>query len=1088
MNNSIKILSDKDHVLQRPATYIGSMSLETFEGFIFNKELQKFEYKQYQKIQAFEKIINEILDNAIDEALRTDFKKANVIEINTDGNYISIKDNGRGVPITKILDDKGDKISQLEAAFTRARAGSNFSDDNRTTIGLNGLGSFCTSVFSKEFNVEVKSQDGTGSLICKDNLSTHKCKIKLNKNTGKTYTEVTFIPDYRRFGLTCFDENHQNLLFTRLINLSVCYPKIKFKYNGQVLYKIKPETYLTYFGNDFEQISDNDKYIIGVLPNNTDNFIHSSYVNGLNIKDGGNHIDFILNEFISRLRNSKTFKKFDITPGDIRNKIQLICIMRNFSNMQFNSQTKEKLTNSFSEIREYFKDIDFDKFVNKLVKNEKITEPIIINYKIKKQVKDQLALKNSVKLEKNFKCDKYLPATKVKKRLFITEGDSASGGLTPSLGREENSFFSTRGVPLNAYTATAKELANNEELTNIIKVLNLDINNKENSISHDCIVLAEDADCDGCFTGETKVKTLEYGDISFSELVNNKYDNFHIFTIENCKQVIKKAHSPRITKYVNELYKITLDSNESVFCTYNHLFMLETGDYIQAKDLKIGQSLQRFDSSFNNGFISLKDIFNFKEDLKDRGIVYQIYNKSNKKSYIGSTKLNLYQRFSNQRWKFSHISCLKNKDFVGHKGLYKDIDSNINDFYVRVLCEGLHDRNERFLIETLCIKYFNSCNNGYNCSQNANPIIDYNKSKEKFIKINNRRKNDKNYDIWYKQRISSSFVKYNKSQKHREKVALMNKDENIKKIQKESATKNTLKILKYLGLELTKKNYNNFRRGSAYKYDKNYDMLKDIYDLIEENDISYLVGKTKDELLNNYNYDVDKKWRTQFVNTCKKVLNSGLELNEKNYNDIKSCRMINWKKSLIKLNLTEECVINYVKNYNHKITNIEKIILDKKVPVYDLTVDDTHNFCLASNIYVHNSHIRGLYLGFFIKYARHLFEEHKIKYLKTPIAAILEKKNIVKYWFTLSDMNNYLSKHSIKNNQTLKYFKGLGSWRSDLLSNLINNNGGIENFLEEFEISEDSEKLLIDWIGESKENVQSRKEYLKDYQLDINKI
>lgn len=630
-NNNIKILSDKDHVLQRPATYIGSMSLEAFEGFIFNRELQKFEYKQYQKIQAFEKIINEILDNAIDEALRTDFKKANVIEVNTDGNYISVKDNGRGVPIAKIIDDKGNKISQLEAAFTRARAGSNFSDDNRNTIGLNGLGSFCTSVFSKEFKVEVKSQDGTGSLICRDNLSYHKCKVKLNKNTGKTYTEVTFIPDYERFGLTCFDENHQNLLFTRLINLSVCYQKIKFKYNGQVLYKIKPETYLTYFGNNFEQISDNDKYIIGILPNDTDNFIHSSYVNGLNIKDGGNHIDFILNELISRLRNNKVFKKYDITPGDIRNKIQLICIMRSFPNMQFNSQTKEKLTNSFAEIREYFKDIDFDRFVNKLVKNEKITEPIIINYKIKKQVKDQLALKNSVKLEKNFKCDKYLPATKIKKRLFITEGDSASGGLTPSLGREENSFFSTRGVPLNAYTATAKELANNEELTNIIKVLNLDINNKENSISHDCIVLAEDADCDG-------------------------------------------------------------------------------------------------------------------------------------------------------------------------------------------------------------------------------------------------------------------------------------------------------------------------------------------------------------------------------------------------------------------------------------------------------------------------SHIRGLYLGFFIKYARHLFEEHKIKYLKTPIAAILEKRNIVKYWFTLSDMNNYLSKHSIKNNQTLKYFKGLGSWRSDLLSNLINNNGGIENFLEEFEISEDSEKLLIDWIGESKENVQSRKEYLKDYQLDINKV
>ena len=416
ITNNIKILNDIEHVLMRPNMYIGSINFEDNIGFIYDKNSQKFIHKKYNYVQGFLKLLDEIIANSCDEALRTDFKKANVIEINTDGNYISVKDNGRGVPITKIVDDTGNKISQLEAAFTKLRAGGNFYDDNRNTCGMNGYGASLVTIFSKEFKVEVKSQDGTGSLICKDNLSYHKCKVKLNKNTGKTYTEVTFIPDYERFGLTCFDENHQNLLFTRLINLSVCYPKIKFKYNGQVLYKIKPETYLTYFGNDFEQISDNDKYIIGILPNDTDNFIHSSYVNGLNIKDGGNHIDFILNELISRLRNNKVFKKYDITPGDIRNKIQLICIMRSFPNMQFNSQTKEKLTNSFAEIREYFKDIDFDRFVNKLVKNEKITEPIIINYKIKKQVKDQLALKNSVKLEKNFKCDKYLPATKIKKR------------------------------------------------------------------------------------------------------------------------------------------------------------------------------------------------------------------------------------------------------------------------------------------------------------------------------------------------------------------------------------------------------------------------------------------------------------------------------------------------------------------------------------------------------------------------------------------------------------------------------------------------------------------------------------------------
>lgn len=495
--NNIEILSDIQHVLHRPATYIGSMAYENFEGFIFNKQINKFEYKQYQKIQAFEKIINEILDNCVDEALRTNFEFANLIEVNIENNTVNIKDNGRGVPITNIVDDKGKKISQLEAAFTRARAGSNFSDDNRQTIGTNGVGSFCCAVFSKQFEVRVKSKDGVGNLICKNNLSSHKCKVNLKKTSGKTFTEVSFIPDYERFGLQGFDENHQNLLYTRLINLSISYPKIKFKFNNVFLPKLKSELYLSYFDNIFEQIKDS-KYIIGILPNDTDNFIQSSYIDGLNIKEGGNHIDFILNEIISRLREHKIFKKYNVTPGDIRNKIKLICVLREFPNMQFNSQTKEKLTNPISEIREYFKNIDFDKFVNTLAKNDKIIEPIIINYKIKEQVKEQLALRNNTKIEKNFKCDKYLPATKEKKYLFITEGDSASGGLVPSLGREFISFFSTRGVPLNAYIARNKDIADNEELTNIIKALNLDItNNNKQILSHQYVVLAEDADVDG---------------------------------------------------------------------------------------------------------------------------------------------------------------------------------------------------------------------------------------------------------------------------------------------------------------------------------------------------------------------------------------------------------------------------------------------------------------------------------------------------------------------------------------------------------------------------------------------------------------
>ena len=42
-----------------------------------------------------------------------------------------------------------------------------------------------------------------------------------------------------------------------------------------------------------------------------------------------------------------------------------------------------------------------------------------------------------------------------------------------------------------------------------------------------------------------------------------------------------------------------------------------------------------------------------------------------------------------------------------------------------------------------------------------------------------------------------------------------------------------------------------------------------------------------------------------------------------------------------------------VKNYNHKIKRIEKII--DKIDVYDIEVPNTHNFALASGVFVHNS-------------------------------------------------------------------------------------------------------------------------------------
>lgn len=75
--------------------------------------------------------------------------------------------------------------------------------------------------------------------------------------------------------------------------------------------------------------------------------------------------------------------------------------------------------------------------------------------------------------------------------------NSAQSGLSEGFGRKEIGYFSTRGVPLNAYEALPGKIAENEELTNIIKCLNLKLGAKEQNTTYDNILLASDQDFDG---------------------------------------------------------------------------------------------------------------------------------------------------------------------------------------------------------------------------------------------------------------------------------------------------------------------------------------------------------------------------------------------------------------------------------------------------------------------------------------------------------------------------------------------------------------------------------------------------------------
>ena len=162
MANDFRILTARQHVRERIGMYLGSSSQEVVERFV------KGQWKTAEYVPALSKMIDEILDNSIDEAIRTNFKHANKIDVSINLDQVTVTDNGRGIPQDKIYDETSQEhILRPVAAWTRVNAGTSF-DDERVTIGTNGVGSSATNFLSSKFVGKTWSNGNMISVTCKN--------------------------------------------------------------------------------------------------------------------------------------------------------------------------------------------------------------------------------------------------------------------------------------------------------------------------------------------------------------------------------------------------------------------------------------------------------------------------------------------------------------------------------------------------------------------------------------------------------------------------------------------------------------------------------------------------------------------------------------------------------------------------------------------------------------------------------------------------------------------------------------------------------------------------------------------------------
>ena len=410
-----KKLDDISHILHRSGMYVGSIKPHTSKKWILSGD--KFIQKNITFNPAFLKIFDEIIVNSVDESKRTG-SKLNIIKVNITSNTISVWDNG-GIDVV-VHKEYNEWIPEM--IFSSLKAGSNFSDDEmRTTSGLNGIGSVLTNVFSSKFTIS--TCDGKKSFLQTFSNNMRERDEPTIKKSKTNHTQIIYLPDYEKFGMTELDESHFKLIQKRVIDIAGCNPNLQVFFNGDIIDIKSFEDYMNlYKESSIYQTNKENTWSFGIT-NSEEGFQQVSFVNSTDTYDGGTHLDFITNQIISKIRDFIKKKwKTDIKPSDIKNHI-FIFLNSTIINPAFSSQTKEKL---ITEVKDFGFDFEIsDKTMNLILKSDIISS--ISDWLEKKKVADDNKLTRQLNKQiSNVKVDKLIDAKgkdRWKCSLGIYEGD-----------------------------------------------------------------------------------------------------------------------------------------------------------------------------------------------------------------------------------------------------------------------------------------------------------------------------------------------------------------------------------------------------------------------------------------------------------------------------------------------------------------------------------------------------------------------------------------------------------------------------------------------------------------------------------------
>ncbi len=507
---NIQVLEGLEPVRKRPGMYIGDTD---FKGF--------------------HHLFNEIIDNAIDEAMAGRCDEI-LVTLHPD-DVISVADNGVGIPVGP-HPVKG--ISTLEVVMTVLHAGGKFGEGGgyKVSGGLHGVGMSCVNALSESFISDVYRDGSHWQMRFERGVPTSGL-VQLEATTRHGTTQ-TFKPDRTIFGDKI--HFHPETITGRLRELAYLNKNVKIIFHDELTDETETYHYtggLVSFVEKLNTLKDplhaplyvyreRDDIQVEMALQYNDGYQETlfAYANNIHTIDGGTHVSGfrtamtrVLNAY-ARKNNLLKEKDANFVGDDVREGLTVVISVK-LPEPQFESQTKVKLRNM--EMEGIVNSIVGEGLADFLEENpgtgRKIIDKALTASRARSAARKAMDLERKSALESSTSLPGKLADCRSKDasacEIFLVEGDSAGGSAKKARNSMFQAVLPLRGVVLNVERARLDRILGNREIADMIRAIGSGIitgapsgEDEENGGNstfnlekrrYDRVIIMTDADVDG---------------------------------------------------------------------------------------------------------------------------------------------------------------------------------------------------------------------------------------------------------------------------------------------------------------------------------------------------------------------------------------------------------------------------------------------------------------------------------------------------------------------------------------------------------------------------------------------------------------